>query len=44
MEEHPIHYDGSGKIELKEEPASHPVTEVTAEARKNIGGNPFEIK
>ncbi|MFQ3545211.1 hypothetical protein Q7A53_14105 [Halobacillus rhizosphaerae] len=44
MEDYPVHYDGSGKIELKEAPDSHPVAEVTDEARKNIGGNPFEIK
>ncbi|MFC4557266.1 hypothetical protein ACFO3D_03440 [Virgibacillus kekensis] len=43
MEQKPIHYDGSGQTNSGNGDKEKPI-EITDEMRKNIGGNPYEIR
>ncbi|WP_256464008.1 hypothetical protein [Halobacillus salinarum] len=44
MEQNPVHYDGRGNLDEKVIPKEKEVLEITDEMRKNISGNPFELK
>ncbi len=44
MKQKPGHYDGSGQIKSGEKPKENKPFEITDEIRKNISGNPNEIK